>query len=126
MDDILTVPDNAPITRPLDTAVLERILDFGDAEMRAALCAQLQTDFLRLRDALGGEDGSAVARTAHELKGLAATVGASRVATMARSLDSVADSLAPAARAAMVIPLQREVDAVLDALSRVNGSAAAQ
>lgn len=121
MDEVLTVPDEAQISRPLDRAVLERVLDLGDAEMRQALCVQLRADFLRLKDAIGGEDDVAVARAAHELKGLAATVGADRVASMARSLDSVAATLAPAARVAMVVPLQHEVDAVLTVLALSTG-----
>lgn len=104
--------------------VLEALLNVGGPGMRAALGAQLMADFQRLRTGIAVEDGAAVARAAHELKGLAATVGAERLAAMAASLDPIAETLSPVARATMAEALQREVDAILTTLATtLEGSA---
>ena len=101
----------------LDPETLDQLLNMGGEELRAALCTQLIEDFRRLRLAVEDDDGNAVARAAHEVKGLAATVGASRLSEMARSLDSVAGNLSAPARSVMVSALQGQIDGVLDALT---------
>ena len=72
--------------------------------------------FLRLRGALASDIAHEIGRAAHELKGLAATVGAGRLAQMARSVDDVAQGMAAPALAVIVVPLRAEVDAVIACL----------
>ncbi len=106
-------------TRPaIDSGVLEHLFSMGDDAMRQALCDQLQADFGRLQGAIGDDRPTNAGRAAHELKGLAATVGAERLADMARTLDATEGELIPAARAVMVAALHREIDAVLAQLRR--------
>ncbi|MFN4098805.1 MAG: Hpt domain-containing protein [Pararhodobacter sp.] len=97
----------------IDREVLESLFAMGDETLRVALSAQLLADFDRLKSTLATEEPSAVARTAHELKGLAATVGAQRLADMARSVDAVAEGMAADALLVVVPPLRAEIDAVL-------------
>jgi len=100
-----------------DAKVLEALLDIGGPDMREALSAQLIADFSRLQDGLKSGDAAVMSSAAHELKGLAATVGASRLAEMARSLDGIAKTLPQAARAVMAGALDREITVVLQSLS---------
>ncbi|MCB1391471.1 MAG: Hpt domain-containing protein [Rhodobacteraceae bacterium] len=100
----------------LDRAVLESLFAMGDESLRRALGAQLREDFLRLRGALASDIAHEIGRAAHELKGLAATVGAGRLAQMARSVDDVAQGMAAPALAVIVVPLRAEVDAVIACL----------
>ena len=100
----------------IDREVLEALFAMGDDTLRVALSAQLLADFERLRSTLAALDPAAVARSAHELKGLASTVGAQPLAEMARSVDAVAEGLAPEALLLMVPPLLAEIDAVLEHL----------
>ena len=100
----------------VDVSTLTALLNMGGPELRANLCAQLITDFTRLRGALANDHGAAVARAAHEVKGLALTVGASKLADLAIGLDGVAQSLPASALALMVKPLTTEIDAVLSVL----------
>ena len=116
MDDRFAVTLAHAAQPPLDTEALERILDLGGASLRTALGEQLIADFQRLRAALVDDDTARLARTAHELKGLAATIGAGTVADMARSLDAAAQGLTLSACTAMVPPLQGQVDRVISVL----------
>lgn len=111
-------PENADA---MDASALERILDLGDAELRQSLCAQLIADFARLRQAIGEGDGAAVSRAAHELKGLAATIGAERIAEQARGLDFAAESVGAEVRRSMALPIQREVAVVIRFLRETAG-----
>lgn len=122
MDDsfFMGAPESSP--PGLDSSVLESLFAMGDDALRVALSAQLQADFLRIREALDNEDGYRVGRAAHELKGLAATVGANRLAEMARSVDSVAAGMPPAALAVIVAPLKREIDTVREHVAAVSRS----
>lgn len=113
----MAMPD---ASRPaLDLDVLESLFAMGDDALRVALSAQLRADFARLRRSLQAEAAHDVGRAAHELKGLAATVGAQRLADMAHSVDSVAEGVAPATLAVLVAPLLAETDAVLDFLAQI-------
>lgn len=124
MDDFSSSTSPKRAHAAIDRSVLEHLFDLGDADLRRALCKQLDTDFLRLFDAIGGGNGADVAKAAHELKGLAATVGAARLAEMARSLDAVAATLSPEGRAAMVAPIHTEIHLVLSRLHDVASEAA--
>ncbi|WP_417601934.1 Hpt domain-containing protein [Pararhodobacter oceanensis] len=112
-------PDGSQESDPaaIDPAVLDRLLSMGDEAMRSALCAQMISDFQRLGAAIDDPDITKVAHGAHEMKGLAATIGAARLATMARSLDTVAKSLGAAAASALVGSTQSEVARVIAVLS---------
>lgn len=85
----------------------------GGEELRVALCAQLQTDFSRLREAVAQRDLLQAGRAVHELKGLAGTVGAHRLADLSRRLDGMGGDLATQARSVLVESLRLEIDAVL-------------
>lgn len=108
----------------IDPAALERLLDLGDAKLGHALCLQLMSDFQRLDNSLKGDDAKSVARAAHELKGLAATVGATRLADMAASFEKTAEALPASARDAIVGPIHAELSRVLDQLRTAAGGGA--
>lgn len=124
MDDFSSSATQTSAHAAIDRSVLDHLFDLGDADLRQALCKQLDTDFLRLYDTIGDSNGPDVAKAAHELKGLAATVGATRLADMARNLDSVAATLSPEGRAAMVAPIHAEINLVLSRLHDVAREAA--
>ncbi|PWE27301.1 Hpt domain-containing protein [Pararhodobacter marinus] len=113
MDDIYRMGVPRPSTPAMDLEVLESLFSMGGDELRAELCAQLITDFKRIAAELDSEEGSKIARAAHELKGLAATVGAARLADMARSVDQVAEGMAAPALIVVTRPLRSEIDTVL-------------
>jgi two-component system, sensor histidine kinase and response regulator len=73
----------------------------------------------KLQDALAAADWASALRVAHDLKGLAGTIGAVALAADAQALHDAAVALdAPAAHAALE-PLRRELGAVLDDISRL-------
>lgn len=120
MDDRFQMgtPTNTPA---LDMAVLESLFALGDSALRKELSAQLRTDFERLHAALATDDGYRIGRAAHELKGLAATVGAARLAQLAQAVDPIAEGLASAALAVVAKPLRTEIELVLEQLRRAAG-----
>ena len=101
---------------PVDTATLTALLNMGGPDLRADLCAQLIADFTRLRDAMGTDDSAAVARAAHEVRGLALTVGAANLASLATGLDGAAQRLPRSSLGRQVGNLETEIDAVLSVL----------
>lgn len=108
-------PDGAP--QPvIDPAVLDRILGIGDARLREALLDQLLADFRRLAEALSGA-GAGLGAAAHEVKGLAATIGAHRLAHLAKRLDA-AESALPDKLGEISAQVRGEIGVVLDALRR--------
>lgn len=106
---------SAPAIEP---AALDRLFRLGDATLRVALCAQLRDDFTRLRAAVGQPCTVTAARAAHEVKGLAATVGAFRLAEIAAVVDIRAEAMGDEARALVVAQLRTELDSVLAELAR--------
>lgn len=121
MDDQTQTLRSSSRRQAIDPAALERLLDLGDAELGKALCAQLISDFSRIDEALTGTDTTVIAKAAHELKGLAATVGATRLTDMATSFDQVAGSLPVAARQAIINPIHGELLEVLAQLRAAPG-----
>ncbi len=101
----------------IDMAVLDQILDMGDARLRAALLEQLLADFRRLSEALMQDGWDEVSAAAHELKGLAATIGAHRLAQLAKRLDTVADCAIPGELGEFRSPVEGEMRIVLDTLA---------
>ena len=113
-----------PSAPAVDPVALSRLFSLGDATLRVALCAQLQDDFTRLRGAVGVACPVTVTRAAHEMKGLAATVGAYRLADIATIVDKRAAQMGETARALVIAQLQAEVAAVLDELEQAARSEA--
>jgi HPt (histidine-containing phosphotransfer) domain-containing protein len=108
-----------PATPPapaIDPAALSRLFSLGDAALRVALCAQLRDDFTRLHAAVGSDSLSATTRAAHETKGLAATVGAYRLADIAAIVDTRAPLMGQAARSLIIVQLRNEILQVLHEL----------
>lgn len=107
----------------IDEAVLGQILSIGDAGMRHALLDQLLADFHRLAETLTGGSSDEVGAAAHEIKGLAATIGAHRLAQLAKRLDTVADCAVPAEIGKFRSPIECEIRTVLDSLAQHAGRA---
>lgn len=97
----------------IEPGALDRLLALCDTGTRRALCQQLIDDFRRLQDAIGDECSRSTSRAAHELKGLAATVGALRLAEIATTLDQRAEAMDASTRALVVAQVRRELAAVL-------------
>jgi HPt (histidine-containing phosphotransfer) domain-containing protein len=102
-------PDDSLV---IEHGTLDRILSLGGEALRPALLAQLLQDFGRLAGSLSTADGAALERAAHELKGLAATIGARSLAEQAARLDSLAAGSSAAVREAMALGLCRQIDAL--------------
>jgi len=117
MNDLTRPMQSTALAPAIDAATLEPLLDMGGPDLRVALCAQLTADFQRLNAAIGDPDGAQVTRAVHELKGLASTVGAGRLASMARSFETALQGLGTEARAVLALPPQREIARVLDTLA---------
>jgi hypothetical protein len=113
-------PDQGP-EAAIDTAVLDQILAIGDAGMRGALLEQLLIDFNRIGEALADASRGDVGAAAHELKGLAATIGAHRLAQLATRLNTVADCAVPAELGEFSAPVRGEIRVVLESLARHAG-----
>lgn len=105
----------------LDRATLEHMLSLGGSDLRPILVAQLLTDLGRLRDAISTDDPVALARAAHEIKGLASTIGAHAVADQAARLDQLAASATVQVRDVLAQALQREVDQLAAVLGAMEG-----
>ena len=119
MDDNFVMRPEVHSAPALDHATLSRLFDLGDASLRVALCAQLRDDFTRLHAAVGADCPIAITRAAHEMKGLAATVGAFRLADIATIVDTRAKAMGETARTLVVAQLRDEVSAVLAQLDQV-------
>ena len=119
MDD--QTPDAVSHAAPcvLDLRALSRVLDLGDDGLRSELCAQLIDDFRRIRALINQDDVHVTARAAHEMKGLAATVGGERLAQMANTVSTSGAELPPAALTVIVASLTAEIDGALVVLRRV-------
>lgn len=79
----------------VDHGVLARLLAVGDADMGRRLHQQIMADLTRLGSALEpGKASNAIA--AHEVKGLAVTIGAFRLARMAETLQNSIEAEVPA------------------------------
>jgi HPt (histidine-containing phosphotransfer) domain-containing protein len=109
----------------LDPAVFEYTLSMCGPAMRPALIAQLEVDFLRLARALDTPEPARLESIAHEVKGLAATIGATAVAASAARLNEQASAATGAMRAAMALGLRRQIEALGALLARLRASLAA-
>jgi chemotaxis protein histidine kinase CheA len=96
----------------LDRALMEQMLDMGGSGMRPALVAQLLADFTRISGALEAELTSDLERAAHELKGLAGTIGAAGLAASAARFGELASASTTAVRAAQVLGQRGPIEAM--------------
>jgi HPt (histidine-containing phosphotransfer) domain-containing protein len=71
----------------IDETILTAFLDLGGSEMRQALLAQVQSDLTRcgaaLEELTQRGDMAGLCRAAHEIKGIAATIGATTLNDLA-------------------------------------------
>ena len=113
---ILSDNPATPRAQDFDQSVLSGLLEIGDTAMRQALCAQLLSDFGRMAEGLVEAEPAVVSRVAHELKGLAATIGARRLADMAQTLNRSAERIAPATLKVLITPVQAELAGIMAVL----------
>lgn len=90
-----------------DRRVLEAALAFAGPEDRPAILAQMLDDLTRIGAVLSDGQPTAQLRAAHELKGLAATIGAVRLADMAALMQQ--PQQAEAARTALCMAMCAQV-----------------
>jgi HPt (histidine-containing phosphotransfer) domain-containing protein len=92
---------------------LAELLEMGGPDMRGQFLAQLQTDLTRCQQVFEtAQDGGAVLATrttlqksAHEVKGLALTIGGTKLAELARQLEHACDRQDAAAMKTLLTPL---------------------
>lgn len=108
--------EGTTVGQNFDQSILTSIFDIGDEDMRRALCDQLLSDFRRMANGLDGAEPVVVAKIAHELNGLASTIGAQRLAGLAQTLNKAAESVSPSALAVLTFPVRQEIDGVLTVL----------
>ncbi|SDW16644.1 Hpt domain-containing protein [Roseicitreum antarcticum] len=107
---------------PYDQKTLEELLNLGDEAIAAELLSQLLSDFERLNGVIqvGVEplDFDALARAAHELKGLSATIGARHLTQLAELVNVAANSNSAQQIAVFGGPLRVELERVIVHLTR--------
>ncbi|KPQ07715.1 MAG: HPt domain protein [Rhodobacteraceae bacterium HLUCCA12] len=108
--------DAASVARDFDQTILSGILDIGDDAMRRDLCAQLLSDFRRMTAGLDESEPVMVSKIAHEIKGLASTIGAQRLAALAQTLHHSAEQVSAGALAVLVLSVSQEMDRVVSVL----------
>lgn len=114
----------SPDIEGLDRTTLEHMLSLGGSAMRPLLLAQIRVDLVRLQAELASDDPIALARTAHEAKGLCATIGAHAAADQAARLDSAAGSVPDQVRTILAQALQREIARLVEILGTTEGHGA--
>lgn len=104
-----------------DPEALSTFLDMAGPEMRGVLLAQAQQDLDRCRAALAPDDPDcdldALCKTAHEVKGLAATLGATALAETARHAELACSTRDRAALAETLPALASQIDQACASLS---------
>jgi len=103
----------------VNLATFERMLSVVGPALRPALVAQVLADLERLRAALCSGAPVAMRHAAHELKGIAATIGADSLAGLAAGLDQSLEQGMQPDRAAAGAALWQQLDA-LSALLRAD------
>jgi PAS domain S-box-containing protein len=113
-------PGNAALPI-LDPSVLVDMLG-DDVETIREVIATYQTtlpsQFERLAHAIDADDHAATASTAHDIKGAMATVGGLRSRHFAGEIETAAKNADGARCRSCLLDLRRELDTLLDALSR--------
>lgn len=100
----------------IDVQVLDSLLSLPDESLQASLSTQIIADLKRLEQALAVAQPGGVARLAHELKGLTATIGAMPLADLAVRLQ-LADELGQDSEA-LNTQLLGQIVAVCDIIAR--------
>lgn len=98
----------------IDFKILEEFLELGGPDMRAALVAQVQSDLKRCHDVIESYVGTdstdmnmqAICKAAHEIKGVAATIGATPLVDLAKRTETACTSRDTKALGA-VLPMLR-------------------
>lgn len=111
--DQLLDENTATVEPNIDQGILTTIFAIGDEAMGRALCDQLMSDFRRMAHGLDDAEPVMVAKISHELKGLASTIGAQRLADIAQTLNRAAESVSPSALAVLTFPVRKEIEGVL-------------
>lgn len=114
------MPDNDP----LDASALSRLvaLEADAPGFLAEICDEFEQGVIRrivaMRAAIETDDRAALSAAAHGLRGSCGTVGAHRMAVLARGIEDVA-SMNLGAAARLILQLQSEYEAVRIALEAV-------
>jgi len=93
---------------------LAEFLDMGGPEIRALLLSQIEADLCRCRAVIAAQDGnigdlSVLRNAAHEVKGLAATIGAFRLAQTAEATEHLCTTCDTAQLATLLPVLAQQV-----------------
>jgi HPt (histidine-containing phosphotransfer) domain-containing protein len=104
---------SAQMPSGIDRQTFDQLFSFVDADMRRELLTQICTDFERLLSALSAPSGRELARSGHEIKGLAATVGARALAASGERLQIMGEVADPAMLETLVAQVRGELQVVL-------------
>lgn len=105
----------------VDSRVFSSLLKMAGEDVQDDLLEQLRSDLRRLDAALTATDPDEICRATHEAKGLAATIGADRLAQLAQNLNALAPRLGVGGLSAMAASVQVEIGAVLAILDSPAG-----
>jgi HPt (histidine-containing phosphotransfer) domain-containing protein len=105
----------------IDTRILSEFLDLGGRDMRQALLSQVRSDLTRCHASLAefsaASDMAALCRTAHEIKGIAATIGALSLSALAEKSEAACSSRRSEQMAALLPDLRHQTQITAQALS---------
>lgn len=112
---------NIEVEGTIDRNVLDSLLAVGGEALGKRLHDQIVADLMRLQEALEpGKPANAVA--AHEVKGLAATIGAAQLSSLAENLQGCIEDGKPDERLRATV--SAEIAAVLELLTSGKASRA--
>ncbi len=106
----------------MNCSTYERMLSVGGEAFRPALVAQLLVDLARLRGQIDADDQAMLARAAHELKGLAATIGAESLADLAQNFGESLETGAVSDRPRLQVDVAGGIDSLIGILRADRGS----
>ena len=108
---MLTGPDMLPV---IDSALWAELEMVGGIELPPRLVTMFLDDvyglITQINTAVEGGDASTVAKSAHRIKGGAAAVGARRVATVAKAVESAGRESQLAGMPDMIRTLETEIE----------------
>lgn len=100
-------PSDAGDASLFDPLTLDRVLSVGGQDLREALVTQILADLERLRREIGAGSSDLRRRAAHEVKGLAATIGAEGLARLAGQIEAEAEPVSEAGSLAVAQGIER-------------------
>ncbi len=100
---------DAPHGPDFDQCMFERVLNTCEPALRPQLLRQIIVDLEQIAARLGGTSLERQVKAAHELKGLAATIGANLLAKEAARFCALAPESAASVRSALALGLSREI-----------------